>query len=405
MNFGGVSDTLRPQLTAAFTEYSDATKAFVAATPAAGAEGSGISPPQYAEAGTRARAASLALWRVAADEFDRLLQTRVDGFKRQRIIGLALTSIAIACSGLLVLLIGRSITVPLERTSDALAQTATEIAAASDQLASSAQALSSGALAQAHALERTSETINGIAGLAAGNAERSKSAQALMTRFASHADHSNVLLQEMVRSMAAIRESSGGIARIIRTIDEIAFQTNVLSLNAAVEAARAGVAGAGFGVVADEVRTLAGRSADAAEETSALIEESRAAASNGTDQVALVVTSVAEVIDHLQQMRALVDDIDAASREQASSVRDVASGVTRVEQGVQGASATAEETAAASEELAAQAATARSFVEDLRAAIRGGDGPPRHDPRAAGTIARPGPVRTRPATRPRSRAA
>ncbi len=249
------------------TAINNATKAFVAATPGAGADGPGISPQQYAEAGTRARAASLTLWRVAAGERDRLLQTRVDALKRQRIVGLLLTSVAIACSGLLVLLIGRSTTVPLDRTSDALSQTAAEIAAASDQLASSAQALSSGATEQALALERTSETINGIAGLAAGNAARSRSARELMTRFSQHADHSNALLQEMVRSMAAIRESSGGIARIIRTIDEIAFQTNVLSLNAAVEAARAGTAGAGFGVVADEVRTLAGRSAAAAHET------------------------------------------------------------------------------------------------------------------------------------------
>jgi methyl-accepting chemotaxis protein len=179
------------------------------------------------------------------------------------------------------------------------------------------------------------------------------------------------MLDEMVRGMEAIRGSSDGIARIIRTIDEIAFQTNVLSLNAAVEAARAGKAGAGFAVVADEVRSLAQRSADAAHETGALIEESRATATQGATHVGLVVESIARFIQQLEDAKHLIDEIDTASREQANGVQQAATGVQQVERGVQSASATAEETAAASEELASQASVASGFVEDLRAAIYG----------------------------------
>ncbi len=157
------------------------------------------------------------------------MRTRVDGFKSQRVNGLAVTGITLFLSALLVLVITRSITIPLEHTSDALAQAASEIASASDQLASSAHALSTGATEQAQSLETATGPMNQIASLASGNADRSKSARELMSELAQHTDESTRMLDAMVRGMDAIRGSSDGIARIIRTIDEIAFQTNVLS--------------------------------------------------------------------------------------------------------------------------------------------------------------------------------
>jgi hypothetical protein len=370
-NFGGVSTSLQERLPASFAEYSAATKAFIALNTEVAAGTRAVTPAEYVELGTKAREASFAMWNVAVDELDVMLNTRVAGFKSQRVNGLAVTGITLFLSALLVLVITRSITVPLEHTSDALAQAAQEIAAASDQLASSAHALSTGATEQAQSLEAATGSMNQIASLASGNADRSKSARELMSELAQHTDESTRMLDAMVRGMDAIRGSSDGIARIIRTIDEIAFQTNVLSLNAAVEAARAGKAGAGFAVVADEVRTLAQRSADAAHETGALIEESRITATQGSEQVALVVTTIAQFMERIGHIRELMDEIDGASRDQATGVRQAAAGVHDVERGVQSASATAEETAAASEELASQAAVARSFVEDLRAAIRG----------------------------------
>lgn len=370
-NFGGVSKSLQERLPASFAEYSAATKAFIALNTEAAAGARAVTPAEYVDAGTRAREASFAMWDVAVDELDVVMRTRVDGFKSQRITGLAVTGITLFLSALLVLVITRSIIVPLEHTSDALAQAAQEIASASDQLASSAHALSTGATEQAQSLETATGSMNQIASLATGNADRSKSAREMMSQLARHTDESTRMLDAMVRGMEAIRGSSDGIARIIRTIDEIAFQTNVLSLNAAVEAARAGKAGAGFAVVADEVRSLAQRSADAAHETGALIEESRVTATQGSEQVALVVTTIAQFMERIGHIRELMDEIDGASRDQATGVRQAAEGVHQVERGVQSASATAEETAAASEELAAQAAVARTFVEDLRAALRG----------------------------------
>jgi methyl-accepting chemotaxis protein/methyl-accepting chemotaxis protein-1 (serine sensor receptor) len=174
--------------------------------------------------------------------------------------------------------------------------------------------------------------------------------------------------------MKEINSSSEKISKIIRVIDEIAFQTNILALNAAVEAARAGEAGMGFAVVADEVRNLAHRSAQAAKDTTALIEESIAKSNEGNKKLQLVAGSIQQVTGSATQVKVLVDEVDVGSQEQTRGIEQIAAAVTQMETVTQRSAASAEESAAASEELAAQAQTLYDIVERVRKLVGGNGG-------------------------------
>jgi methyl-accepting chemotaxis protein len=178
-------------------------------------------------------------------------------------------------------------------------------------------------------------------------------------------------LDEMVGSMKEINGSSEKIAKIIKVIDEIAFQTNILALNAAVEAARAGEAGMGFAVVADEVRNLAQRSAQAAKDTAALIEESIGTSKDGGAKLDLVAKSIQSITGSAAQVKTLVDQIDAGSNEQARGIEQIGGAVGQMEQVTQRNAANAEESAAASEELSSQANALKQIVGELRRVVGG----------------------------------
>jgi methyl-accepting chemotaxis protein/methyl-accepting chemotaxis protein-1 (serine sensor receptor) len=176
----------------------------------------------------------------------------------------------------------------------------------------------------------------------------------------------------MVQAMGEINDSSGRISRIIKVIDEIAFQTNILALNAAVEAARAGEAGMGFAVVADEVRNLAQRSAQAARDTAALIEESIAKSNGGKTRVEHVAGSIRTITTSADQIHMLVDEVSKGSQEQARGIQEIARAITQMEQVTQRTAANAEESSAAAQELSAQSRTLNGIVEELYALIENG---------------------------------
>jgi methyl-accepting chemotaxis protein/methyl-accepting chemotaxis protein-1 (serine sensor receptor) len=178
----------------------------------------------------------------------------------------------------------------------------------------------------------------------------------------------------MVTSMADIQEASQQVGRIIRTIDQIAFQTNILALNAAVEAARAGDAGMGFAVVAEEVRSLAQRSAQAAKDTATLIQESIEKTQAGSGQVAQVASAIGGIVDSVTRVKGLVEDVSVAGRQQAQGIGHVSEALADMERVTQATAATAEESAAASEELNAQAETSLSVVRRLEALVVGTHG-------------------------------
>ncbi len=251
----------------------------------------------------------------------------------------------------------------LVETFNGITDSADQVASGSDQVASASQALAQGATEQASAIQQLSASITEIAGQVNQNATNASTANQLANNSSAEVERGNEHMQKLISAMAEISESSNQIGKIIKTIQDIAFQTNILALNAAVEAARAGAAGKGFAVVADEVRNLASKSAEAAESTTVLIENSVNSVNNGTKIANETAQSLHTIIDGVNKTSILIDQISKASNEQATSINQVTLGVDQISAVVQTNSATSEESAASSEELNSQAQLLKELVQ------------------------------------------
>jgi len=287
---------------------------------------------------------------------------------------MTLMGLVAALGSLLAFFIVRGITKPINRIIAGLNEGADQVNDASAQVSSASQQLAEGASEQASSLEETSSALEQMSAMTRTNAENATQANELSEQARKAAQSGDKTTEQLNQSMAAINDASGQISKIIKVIEEIAFQTNLLALNAAVEAARAGEHGKGFAVVADEVRNLAQRAAGASGEITTLIEDSVNKAKEGTQVAGEVGNSLSAIVEDVTKVTELINGIAQASQEQAQGVDQVNTAVSQMDKVTQQNAAGAEESASAAEELSAQAQTVKGMVDELSALVGGKSG-------------------------------
>jgi methyl-accepting chemotaxis protein len=306
-----------------------------------------------------------------ADDFTKDALPRAHRAIILTLVGMVLGTVAALALGVSLSL---SITRPINRVVDGLSTGAEQVAAASGEVASASQQLAEGSSQQAAAIEESSASLEEMSSMTKRNAENASQANDLMRSTNNVVGKANESMTALTSSMSEISKASEDIQKIIKTIDEIAFQTNLLALNAAVEAARAGEAGAGFAVVADEVRNLAMRAADAAKNTSTLIEGTVKKVKDGVELLHKTNEAFGEVSQGSSKAAELVGEIAAASREQAQGIDQINRAVSEMDKVTQQNAANAEESASASEELSAQAEQMKVHVQGLSDVVNGAGG-------------------------------
>ena len=307
-------------------------------------------------------------WSLAVTQNEEEFMASVDSIELGILI---IIGIAVVCAVFIILFFSRSVTIPIIQVAEGLRQASAQVASASTEVAGSSQLLAEGASEQAASLEETSSSLEELASMTQQNTENAQQADQLSQQANNIVDRAGAVMSEFNQSMEEISQATQETAGIIKTIDEIAFQTNLLALNAAVEAARAGDAGAGFAVVAEEVRNLAMRSAEAAKQTASLIESTVDKVKVGSGLVTKSDQAFKEVAQSTHKVNQLMAEIAVASKEQAEGINQINLAMGEMDKATQNSAASAEETASASEELNGQSESLLEYVDSLVSVVQG----------------------------------
>ncbi len=301
------------------------------------------------------------------------LALELAGVKKMFVLKTTLLFIAagILICGMVIAAKKQSLIMKLKQAIEMLQNCAEQVFSSSGQISAASQSLAEGTAEQAAGLEETSSSLEEMSSMSKQSADNAQQANTLATEANKAADSGADAMTRMNTAIKEIQKSSGETAKIIKVIDEIAFQTNLLALNAAVEAARAGEAGKGFAVVAEEVRNLAMRSADAAKNTSEMIEESVKNSKNGVEISNEVGKVLEDIVAGIGKTSDLIGEIATASQEQAQGIDQINTAMDQMDKVTQQNAANAEESASASEELSAQAETMNQIVGELAILVGG----------------------------------
>ncbi len=259
----------------------------------------------------------------------------------------------------------------MQKIAGELTDSSLQVASASSQLEQTSERLAEGSAEQAASIQETSSTLEETSSMVQQNNENTKQAAVLAKQSKEAANKSNSEMGKMINAMSEIQTSSAEISKIIKVIDEIAFQTNILSLNAAVEAARAGEAGKGFAVVAEEVRNLAQRSAQAAKDTTVIIERNIDLSQTGAELSKIVQKSIMEIDEQSKKVSDLLDEISVATNEQTQGISQINKAVSQMEEVISANAQTAEESSSASKTLYDQTINLNNIIDSLKMFVEG----------------------------------
>lgn len=284
---------------------------------------------------------------------------------------LLVSGLALVASLLLSYFMARSLSAPMRRATANLTQFTEQSALAAEHLSSASQSIAAGTSQQAASLEETSAALSELTDHTKESFAAAQNIQALVGRVKSVVDEGNGHMEAMNAAIRRIDDSTQRVRTIVKTIEEIAFQTNILALNAAVEAARAGQAGAGFSVVADEVRNLAQRASQAAKETADLIGNSISSSEQGATISTRLAAAFTGIVAQMQEVNTGLGRITESFHAETDGIAQINSAISEISSVTQAQASTSEETASAAEQLRAQTASLQHLTTELHELVEG----------------------------------